>query len=101
MKRKVMEICYDLAASQSALHAMTSRSAHAFRDGAARVVGRAISSAGLGRVEAAEDGFGEVRLRLRVTDFDEAEKVICRATSSTPFAGYREVLCYWEETKAA
>jgi hypothetical protein len=101
MDRKMIEVCYDLAASQSALHRVRSRGAHAFRDAAARMIGGAVLAAGIGLLVTAEDGFGEVRLRLRVTDFEAAERAICRATAATPFAEYREILRYWEETGSA
>lgn len=97
MDRKVIEICYDLAASQSALHVMGSRGAHAFRDAAAQIVGTAVLAAGLGMMISAEDGFGEVRLRVSVAEFEAAEREICRATCATPFAEFREILRYWED----
>lgn len=101
MKQKMMEICYDLAAAAGPLNAMQSRGARGFRKAAERVVGRALVAAELGGVVDAEAGFGELRLRLRVTDFEAAERVIRRATSATPFAEFREVLCYWDEPALA
>lgn len=97
MARKVIEICYDLAASDAALHWMRSRPVHAFRNAAAERIGTAVRQAGVGRLVRVEDGFGEVRLRLRVNDFEAARHAICRATSATPFAEFREMMCYWDE----
>lgn len=101
MTRKILEICYDLATSNEALRTMGSRRARAFRDAAERVVGRALVAADLGGVVGSDAGFGEVRLRLWVTDFEAAENVIRRATLATPFGAFREVLCYWDAPTAA
>ena len=102
MDRRIIEICYDIAASSEVIHGLRpGRGPRAFRDSAGCFVEAALRSAGLGRLIDVSSALDEVRVRFEVVDFDLAEQAVCRAVCATPFANFREILRYWDKMPEA